>query len=104
MAECWSVLYIVSLIVLGILILICVLRAVLGPRTGDRLMAVNMVTTLVTVCVCILALLLEEGYLADVALLFSLTGFLAVVVLSRVLPSRKNPDRSPRGKEAHDAG
>ncbi len=103
MADSWSVLYTVSLIILGVLMLLCALRAVLGPRTADRLMAVNMITTLVTVCICILTLWLGEDYLADVALLFSLLGFLAVVVLTRVLPARKPGKKDPRSKEARHA-
>ena len=103
MAESWSVLYTASLMILGALILICAIRAVLGPRTADRLMAVNMITTLVTVCICILTLLLGEDYLADIAILFSLTGLLAVAVLFRVLPSRKNGKDVHPGKEAPDA-
>ena len=103
MAEPWSVLYTVSLIVLGLLMLVCVLRAVLGPRTADRLMAVNMITTLVMVSVCILSFLFGEDYLADVAILFSLAGLLAVVVLSRVLPARKDGGGGRRGKEARNA-
>ena len=36
-----------ALIVLALLILFCAIRAVIGPRTADRLLAVNMITTLV---------------------------------------------------------
>lgn len=101
MAEPWSFLFTASLVVLGVLILACVLRAFRGPRTADRLLAVNMISTLVIVSVCILSLLLDEGYLADVALLFCLLGFLAVAVLSRILPEH-SAARVSGGKKAHD--
>ncbi len=84
----WNTLYTVSLIVLSVLILCCVLRAILGPRVADRLLAVNMITTLVIIAVCILSLYLQESYLADVALLFSLLGCLGTVVLTRLLSAR----------------
>ena len=77
----------VALGVLALLIFCCIIRAVIGPRVADRLVAVNMMTTLVTVGICVLTFLLAEGYLADVALIFSLLGFLAVVVLTRVFLS-----------------
>ena len=104
MADPWSSFFIVSLIVLGVLMLLCALRAVIGPRTADRLIAVNMITTLVTICICILTLFLEEDYLADVALLFSLLGFLSVVVLTRILPARKSGLTDRPSKEAPHAG
>ena len=76
-----------ALAVLAVLILCCVLRAVRGPKVADRLVAVNMMTTLVTIGICVLTLLLGEGYLADVALIFSLLGCLGVIVLTRVFSS-----------------
>jgi multicomponent Na+:H+ antiporter subunit F len=81
-----------ALSLMALLLLACVVRAVRGPRTADRLVAVNMMTTLVSLSVCMLAFLFSQGYLADAALIFSLLGGLAVVVLTRVflsLPSRK---------------
>ena len=96
MTEFYGHLLWVGLFVLALLILGCVVRAVRGPRTEDRLIAVNMMTTLVAAAVCMLAVLLAEGYLADVALVFSLLGGLSVVVLTRLLTdrvSRKSGDR-----------
>ena len=95
MAENWTALYTVSLIILGALILLCALRAVLGPRAGDRLLSVNMITTLVTICICILARMLGEAYLADAALIFSLLGWLAAVTLTRIMPERKSKMNEP---------
>ncbi len=85
-----------ALAALALLIFACILRAVRGPKVADRLVAVNMLTTLVSVSVCALTFLLGEDYLADVAILFSLTGCLAVVVLTRIFISleiRKQSDR-----------
>lgn len=88
----WIALGIIALLLLG-----CILRAVLGPHTADRLVAVNMMTTLVSISVCVLSFLLREGYLTDVALIFSLLGCLAVIVLTRALAVREQPSE---GKEA----
>ena len=68
----------------AILLLLCLIRAVVGPRIADRLVAVNMITTMVTVMIAILAVLKGEGYLIDICLIYALISFLAVVVLSRI--------------------
>lgn len=66
------------------MLLICLIRAVKGPRVADRLMAVNMMGTMVMVMISILALLLKEGYLVDLCLIYAMISFLAVVVISKV--------------------
>ena len=77
-------LYITVLIILAIMLFACLIRAVKGPRIADRLMSVNMMGTMVMVMISILALMLDEGYLVDVCLVYAMISFLAVVVLSKV--------------------
>ena len=62
---------------------LCLFRAALGPRLTDRVIAVNIVGTKVIVLIAILALILEEPYLADICLIYAVISFLSVVVLSR---------------------
>ena len=93
-----------TLIVLALLILFCAIRAVIGPRTADRLLAVNMITTLVIVSVCILSLLLSESYLTDVALLFSLLGPLAVITLTRLLAQKIEKKHAADSVPARSSG
>ena len=68
----------------AVLVIFCLIRAVVGPRIADRLVAVNMITTMVTVMIAILAVLKDEGYLVDICLIYAMISFLAVVVLSRI--------------------
>lgn len=82
--EIYHTLYITLLILLSFMLLICLIRAVKGPRVADRLMAVNMMGTMVIVMISILALLLKEGYLVDICLIYAMISFLAVVVISKV--------------------
>ena len=72
------------LAVQAVLLLLCLIRAVIGPRIADRLVAVNMITTMVTVIIAILAVLKDQGYLVDICLTYAMISFLAVVVLSRI--------------------
>ncbi|NBJ96697.1 sodium:proton antiporter [bacterium 1xD8-48] len=77
-------LYIGVLIILALMLFVCLIRAVKGPRVADRLMAVNMMGTIVMVMIAILALLLKEGFLVDICLIYALVSFLAVNVLAKV--------------------
>jgi multicomponent Na+:H+ antiporter subunit F len=82
--DAYQTLYTVALIVLSLLTLLCLERAVRGPGIANRIIAINMICTLTLSMICILALMLGEGYLADVALLYAMIGFLAIVVLCKV--------------------
>ena len=77
-------LYIGVLIILALMLFVCLIRAVKGPRVADRLMAVNMMGTIVMVMIAILALLLKEGFLVDICLIYAMVSFLAVNVLAKV--------------------
>ncbi|MDE7269756.1 MAG: sodium:proton antiporter [Acetatifactor sp.] len=77
-------LFLVILIVLGLLFFAALVRAVKGPRVVDRLVAVNMVGTMVMVMIAILSLYLQEEYLLDICLIYAMASFLAVIVLSKV--------------------
>ena len=89
----------------SLLLLLCLIRAVVGPRIADRLVAVNMITTLVTVMIAILAVLKNEGYLIDICLIYAMISFLAVVVLSRIYTGvyREEKDHQKRKEEQHNA-
>ncbi len=80
----YHTLYTAALVLLSLLTLCCLFRAIRGPRIADRIVSINMICTLTMVMICVLACMLREGYLADVALIYALLGFLAVVVLCKV--------------------
>lgn len=72
------------LIVLGLLFFASLVRAVKGPRVADRLVAVNMIGTMVMVMIAILSVYLQEEYLLDICLIYAMASFLAVIVLAKV--------------------
>ena len=84
MTEAYNVLYIAALVVIGALLLACLVRAIRGPRIADRVIAVNMVGTLVVISICILSFLMGEGWLVDIAMIYTMLSFLAVVLLTKV--------------------
>ena len=86
--EYARIFFIVCLIALAVIALVCLVRAILGPKFTDRIMAVNMIGTKTLLMVCVLAVLLQESYLVDVAIVYALLSFLAVVVLSKLVITR----------------
>jgi len=71
-------------IILCLLLLMCLVRAIIGPKIADRIVSVNMMGTITIVIIAILTILLEEGYLADICIIYAMISFLAVVVLTLV--------------------
>ena len=90
--------FIVCLIALAVIALVCLVRAILGPKFTDRIMAVNMIGTKTLLMVCVLAVLLQESYLVDVAIVYALLSFLAVVVLSKLVITRYRVKKSEQKK------
>ena len=68
----------------AVLLILSLIRAVRGPRIADRLVAVNMMGTLVMTMIGLLAVLKDQGYLVDICLIYAMISFLAVVVLTRI--------------------
>ena len=89
------------LIVLALMLVACLVRAIIGPRIADRLVAVNMITTMVMAIMAILSVLMGEGYLMDVCLIYAMISFLAVVVLTKVYTGvyLEQKDRQKEGEE-----
>lgn len=74
----------VAVVALAVLIVISIVRSILGPGISDRIIAVNMIGTMVIMITAILSVMLNENYLADICLIYAMISFLAVVVLSKV--------------------
>ena len=74
--------------VLSLGTLACLIRAIFGPTTADRLIAINMTGTQVICLICLLAAHSGEYGFADVAVIYALLSFLAVAVLTRILSER----------------
>ena len=84
LVQQYSGIFHIILVVLAVLTIFCLIRAVLGPTIADRLVAVNMMGTIVMVIIAVLALLMDEDYLVDICLIYAMISFLAVVVLTKV--------------------
>lgn len=94
-------------IFLAILLILCLIRAIKGPTIADRVVAVNMMGTIVMVIIAMLAVYMGESYLLDICLIYAMISFLAVVVLTKIYSGvyvEKVTRERRRQKEAVQAG
>ena len=84
MTQAYTTLFTTALLILGALMIACLVRAILGPRIADRLVSINMTGTIAIMIIALLSVMLNEGYLLDIAIIYAMLSFLAVVVLVKV--------------------
>ena len=104
MEQVKDTLLIASAVVLALLMLATLVRAVLGPRFTDRIIAVNVINTLVVAEIVLLSVWMEEDFLVDVALLYALLSFLTVVVVSRLVLTRRRKQLEKEKRERMGGG
>ena len=76
--EAYHIVLTVLPIILAVMVLMCLVRAIKGPKTADRIVAINMMGTLTMVIIAILAVKMDEGYLVDICIIYAMISFLAV--------------------------
>jgi multicomponent Na+:H+ antiporter subunit F len=98
--QAYHTLYGGALVVLILLIGAMVIRSIIGPRSTDRIVSVNMLGTMTICSIAILSVLLDEGYLADVAMIYAMISFVAVLMMaSMFVPSKPKAPELDRDKE-----
>ena len=91
-----------GMLTLSVTIFVCLFRAVLGPRFTDRVMSVNIIGTKAVVMIALLSFLLDEESLIDIAVVYAMISFLAIVVLSKCYLHRKQIAPVSSGGAASD--
>lgn len=106
LAGAYEILFTAALIFLAVVLVLCLIRAIIGPRVANRVVAVNMMGTIVMVIIAILTLMLQEGYLADICLIYAMISFLAVIVLTKVYMGvyLEKKEHESSKKKAHGQG
>ncbi len=84
LAQAYNILFTVVLILLAVMLMFCLARSIMRGKIADRLVAVNMIGTIIMVIIAILAVKMNEGYLMDICIIYAMISFLAVVILSKV--------------------
>ncbi len=73
----------VGLIMLGVVF--SLIRFLVGPTAPDRVVATDILTTITTVVLVVLALFFDRQIYLDVALVYAVLAFTAVVAIARFL-------------------
>jgi multicomponent Na+:H+ antiporter subunit F len=97
MTQAYTTLFTAALLILGALMIACLVRAILGPRIADRLVSINMMGAIAIMIIALLSVMLDEGYLVDIAIIYAMLSFLAVVVLVKVFIGIYMANRKKRG-------
>ena len=104
MEQVRDALLVFGAIVLAALMLATLVRAILGPRFTDRIIAVNVINTLVVAEIVLLSVWMKEDFLVDVALVYALLSFLSVVVVSRLVLTRRHKQLEKERRERTGGG
>lgn len=84
LAQAYDIFFTVVLIAFAVMLMFCLACSIRKGRIADRLLAVNMIGTMVMVIISVLAVKMNEGYLMDICIIYAMISFLAVVILSKV--------------------
>ncbi|SDK95563.1 monovalent cation/H+ antiporter complex subunit F [Natronincola ferrireducens] len=77
--------YIAMTIFLALMAFPCLYRAYVGPTATDRVVAINVVTTKVTILIALLAIITDQDAFIDVALIYAMMGFIATICVSKYI-------------------
>lgn len=84
LSQAYHIVLTIIPIILALMVFICLIRAIKGPKIADRIVAINMMGTLTMVIIAILAVKMNEGYLVDICIIYAMISFLAVTLLTKV--------------------
>ena len=77
------------LIALAILSFASLYRSIKGPSVADRIIAINVISTKVTVMILLISIVLNQTGYMDGALIYALVGFITTLSVSKYLAKGK---------------
>jgi multicomponent Na+:H+ antiporter subunit F len=87
-------------VVIAVLILLSLVRAIRGSRFTDRIVSVNIIGTLTIIIMSVLSVYFQQPFLADIAIVYALLSFIAIVVLTRLVIVRRRAQEERERAEA----
>lgn len=74
-----------TLIALGVLATGGLIRILVGPTVWDRLLGMSLISSKIIVAIVVFAVILDRGFLVDIAIIYSLLGFISSVLIARFI-------------------
>ena len=96
--QAYNILFTVTLVVLALCVLAVLIYIIRSRLTVDRIIGINLIGTIVSIVICVLTRMFNEGYLADIAIIYVVMSFIAVMMLCRIYINLYNR----RKEEQHD--
>ena len=100
--QCYNYLFWGALVVLAVGILAALVYIIRARLTVDRIIGINLTGTLVAIIIAILAYLLGEDYLVDVAIVYVVLSFIAVMMLCRIYINLYQRNQRKKEEASHD--
>ena len=82
--QAYNILFTVTLVVLALCVLALLVYIIRSHLTVDRIIGINLIGTIVSIIICVLTRMFGEGYLADIAIIYVVMSFIAVMMLCRI--------------------
>lgn len=95
--------FLIASFFLGGTTLLCLIRVILGPTVGDRIIGINVIGTKTIVLIAITAAWLKESFFIDVVLVYALINFVGSYIIAREINETANVV-SEQSSEPREAG
>lgn len=82
--QAYNILFTVTLVVLALCVLALLVYIIRSHLTVDRIIGINLIGTIVSIIICVLTRTFNESYLADIAIIYVVMSFIAVMMLCRI--------------------
>ncbi len=80
-----NILYIIVFTLMSIGLVFTMIRFVKGPRSGDRALALDTFSIIITAAMVLLAHVFDRYIYIDVALIYAVLGFVGIIVIARYI-------------------
>ncbi len=84
MKSAFLMFILICILIISVMTIFCLVRAIIGPRLVDRIMAINMIGTMTIAIIMLMSVFLGETNVLDVALIYAVISFVAVIVLTQI--------------------
>ena len=80
-----NLIYIIVFTLMALGLVFTMIRFVKGPRSGDRALALDTFSIIITAAMVLLAHVFDRYIYVDVALIYAVLGFVGIIVIARFI-------------------
>ena len=84
MEQYYKILFSVTLIGLAVAAFFAMIRSVVAKTMINRFIGINILSTVILIMICLLAVLFKESYLPDVSIVYALLSCIATMLLCKI--------------------